>query len=130
MDDVPTGKNIDQFTRFFESNEILAGEKGDRKAYITNRKPLIGKETSTAIIERQDMLSYRYQTMTILEYMQHGLNQFAIDYLMLHLAELKTTPSIDGTAIKEILANKIEYSQRQDVYEHIEQPRKKGFFGK
>lgn len=123
MMDISKSKNIDQYSRFFEAT-IPTGQLKE----FSRLKTLIGKETRVANIIRSDMNGYLfggYCAQTFLEKGQRGLARFV---MISDLQELCHTDSFGGETRNQILTNKFEYTQKQDITEHMEQPQKKGFF--
>jgi len=121
--DISQSKNIDQYSRFLEPT-IAAG----RLKETTRVKPLIGKETRVANIIRSDMNGYLFAGEAVLDFMQEGQIGLAHFVMMNDLRELNLTDSFGGETRNQIFTNKFEYTQKQDITEHIDQPRKKGFF--
>jgi len=128
MVDMPQGfatkQNIDQYTRFFEPKYPQ-----NQKRYFESIIPLISKIIYTANIKREDMPSYLILKDAILESLSEGQIGLTRFFMVSWMTELGLTPSIDGIVIDNILSNKFEYTQRQDLYEHVEAPRRKGFLG-
>jgi hypothetical protein len=124
-EDMRKSKDIDQYTRFFEPTVA----EGKRKE--TNRiKPLIGKETRVANIIRSDMNGYLYSSEAIMEMHQEGQLGLAFFIMIQDQRELNLTDSFGGETRDEIFTHKFEYTQKQDITEHVEQPKRKGFFGR
>lgn len=121
---VATKRSIDQYTQFFEPTIPK-----EQRRYFERVKPLISKENSVANIERTDMISYLVNTEAALECMAEGQIGLGRFLMTMHLADLKLTMSFDGKVIESIVSNKFEYTQRQDVHEHVDYPKRKGFFG-
>lgn len=122
--DIPTKQSIDQFSRFLTPT-IPKGQED----YYNPRIPLIGKELSVGNIERQDMISYLWMEEAILEFLEEGQIGLARFLMTEFQTELKLTMSFDALFMEYITTNKFEYTQKQDITEHIERPPKRGFFG-
>jgi len=126
--DIPTGpinkRSIDQYTKFLEPT-IPKGQE----EYFNERKPLISKELSVGNIERSDMISYLDMKDAILEFLEEGQIGLARFLMTRYQGELKLSMSFEGRFMDHISSNKIEYTQRQDVHEHVEIPKRKGMFG-
>ena len=121
--DISKSKNIDQYTRFLEPT-IAKG-----KTKETGRiKPLIGKETRVANIIRSDMKGYLFAGEAVMEMMQEGQIGLAHFIMVNDLRELNLTDSFGGLTRDQIFTHKFEYTQKQDITEHVEQPQKKGIF--
>ena len=121
--DVSKSKDIDQYTRFFEPTIPI----GKVKEY-GRLKPLIGKETRVANIIRSDVPGYMFGGDCVQEFLiegQLGLAQFV---MISDMRELNLTDSFGGETRDQIFTHKFEYTQKQDIHEHIDQPPKKGFF--
>lgn len=124
-EDMRKSKEIDQYSRFFEPT-IPSGQFTE----FNRLKTLIGKETRVANIIRSDMNGYIYGgycAQTFLEKGQRGLARFV---MISDLQELAHTDSFGGETRDQILTQKFEYTQKQDITEHIDQPKRKGFFGR
>lgn len=125
MMDISKSKNIDQYTRFFEPT-IPTGQLKE----FNRLKTLIGKETRVANIIRSDMNGYifgGYCAQTFLEKGQRGLARFV---MISDLQELTHTDSFGGETRNQILTQKFEYTQKQDITEHMPEPQKKGLFNR
>lgn len=123
MQDITKSKNIDQYTRFFEAT-MPTGQLKEFKRL----KTLIGKETRVANIIRSDMQGFMfggYCAQTFLEKGQRGLARFV---MLSDEQELCLTDSFGGETRNHVFGNKFEYTQKQDITEHVEQPQKKGLF--
>ena len=119
-----TRQSVDDFTRFFEPRY-----PNNQKGFFESIIPLISKIIYTANIEREDMPSFLILKDAILECSNEGQIGLARDLIVGWMTELGLTPSIGGIVIDNILSNKFNYTQRQDLYEHIDKPKKKGFLG-
>ena len=115
---------IDQFSRFLEPT-IPKGQE----QYYNERKPLISKELSVGNIERTDMPAFFDMEDAILELLEEGQIGLARFLMTRFQSELKLTMSFDAKFMEYIASNKFEYTQRQDIHEHVEHPKKKGWFG-
>lgn len=118
---VTSKQNIDQFSRFLEPT-IPPGQL----EYYNPRKPLIGKEPSIGNIERTDMIAYIDVEQAILEFLEEGQVGLARFMMTIFQSELKLSMSFEGRFMEYIATNKFEYVQKQDITEHIDQPKKKG----
>ena len=122
---MPTSKpSIDQYSRFLEPTI----PKGQHE-YYNERKPLISKELSVGNIVREDMISYLDTEQAILEFLEEGQIGLARFLMTTFQSELKLSMSFDGRFMEQITTSKFEYTQKQDLYEHIEPVRRKGLFG-
>jgi len=74
------------------------------------------------------MNGYLFAGEAVLDFMQEGQIGLAHFVMMNDLRELNLTDSFGGETRNQIFTNKFEYTQKQDITEHIDQPRKKGFF--
>lgn len=116
---------IDQYSRFLEPT-IPKGQLD----YYNDRKPLISKELSVGNIERNDMVGYFDIEDAILEFLEEGQIGAARFLMTRWQTELKLTMSFDGRFMEQITTSKFEYSQKQDIHEHIEPvKRKTGLLG-
>jgi hypothetical protein len=115
---------IDQYSRFLEPT-IPKGQLD----YYNDRKPLISKELSVGNIERSDMIGYFDIEDAILEFLEEGQIGVARFLMTRWQTELKLTMSFDGRFMEQITTSKFEYSQKQDIHEHIEPVKRKGIFG-
>ena len=115
-------QTIDQFSQFLEPS-IPKGQN----EYYNDRKPLISKELSVGNIERQDMISYLDMEDAILEFMEEGQIGLARFLMTRYQSEIKLTMSFDARFMDQICTSKFEYVQKQDITEHLEQPKKKGW---
>lgn len=116
---------IDQYSRFLEPT-IPKGQLD----YYNDRKPLISKELSVGNIERSDMVGFFDIEDAILEFLEEGQIGAARFLMTRWQTELKLTMSFDGRFMEQITTSKFEYSQKQDIHEHIEPvKRKAGLFG-
>lgn len=125
MQDISKSKNIDQYTRFFEPTI----PRGKLKEY-GEIKPLFSKETRVANIIRSDMNGYLYAGKAIQEMKCEGQIGFADFMLVQYMQELNLTDSFGGITRDQIFTHKFEYTQKQDITEHVERPAKKGFFSR
>ena len=121
--DISKSKDIDQYTRFLEPT-IADGKIKETKRI----KPMIGKETRVANIIRSDMNGYLFAGEAILELMQEGQTGLAYFVMINDQRELNLTDSFGGETRNQIFTHKFEYTQKQDITEHVEQPQRKGFF--
>lgn len=121
---ITTKQNIDQYSRFLEQR-LPKGQEN----YYENRMPLISKGISVANIEREDMPSYLAVENLILEALCEGQIGLARDGMTKWMTELGLTMSFKGLFMDLIATNKFQYTQKQDMYEHVEYPKKKGFLG-
>jgi hypothetical protein len=115
---------IDQYSRFLEPT-IPKGQLD----YYNDRKPLISKELSVGNIERNDMIGYFDIEDAILEFLEEGQIGVARFLMTRWQTELKLTMSFEGRFMEQITTSKFEYSQKQDIHEHIEPVKRKGMFG-
>jgi len=116
-------QSIDQYSRFLEPT-IPTGQHD----YYNDRKPLISKELSVGNIEREDMISYLDMEQAILEFLEEGQIGLARFLMTTFQSELKLSMSFEGRFMEQITTSKFEYTQRQDIHEHMEAVPKKGFF--
>jgi hypothetical protein len=123
--DIVHKQSIDQYTRFLQPT-IPKGQYD----YYNPRMPLVGKELSTGNIEREDMISYLTTEEAILEFMEEGQLGLARFMMTTFQSEIMFSKSFEGRFMEYIGTNKFEYVQKQDITEHIEQPKKKGFFSR
>lgn len=117
-------QSIDQYSRFLEPT-IPKGQLD----YYNDRKPLISKELSVGNIERTDMVSYLDMEDAILEFLEEGQIGCARFLMTRFQSELKLSMSFDANFMKQITTSKFEYTQKQDIHEHMETPKKMGIFG-
>ena len=117
-------QSIDQYSRFLQPT-IPKGQLD----YYNPRMPLLGKELSIGNIEREDMISYLTTEEAILEFLEEGQLGLARFMMTLYQSELKLSMSFEGMFMEYISTNKFEYKQTQDVTEHVDLPKKRGFFG-
>ena len=123
LQDISKSKNIDQYTRFLEPT--IANGKFKETSRV---KPLIGKETRVANIIRSDMNGYLFAGEAVMEMMQEGQIGLAHFIMINDQRELNLTDSFGGLTRDQIFTHKFEYTQKQDITEHVDQPKKKGFF--
>lgn len=93
-------------------------------------KPLIGKETRVANIIRSDIRGYLYASEAVLELMEEGQIGLANFIMVNDLRELNLTDSLGGETRDQIFTHKFEYTQKQDITEHVDVPKRSGFFGR
>ena len=117
-------KTIDQFSKFLEPT-IPKGQE----EYFNERKPLISKELSVGNIERADMVGNLDMFDAILEFLEEGQIGLARFFMTRFQGDFKMSMSFEGKFLEHISSNKMEYTQRQDIHEHIERPKKTGIFG-
>lgn len=117
--------SIDQYSRFFEPRLPTNQTK-----YYENIIPLVSKIIYTANIERGDMNAYLAVENMILEALSEGQIGLARDWMTKWQTELGLTTSIGGLVIENIMSNKFEHIQRQDLYEHVDYPKRKGLLGR
>ena len=91
--------------------------------------PLISKGISIANIKREDMNSYIAIENVILEALSEGQIGIARFWMTRWMTELGLTMSFEGLFMDLIATNKFQYTQKQDLYEHVDYPKKKGFLG-
>jgi len=123
--DVSRKQSIDQYSRFLAPT-IPRGQLD----YYNPRMPLVGKEVSIGNIEREDMISYLSTEEAILEFLEEGQLGVARFMMTTFQSELKLSMSFEGRFMEYVSTNKFEYSQKQDITEHVEMPKRKGFFGR
>ena len=121
--DISKSKNIDQYTRFFQST-LPPGKLQD----YNDTLPLYGKETRVANIIRSDMNGYLYAGKGVQEMLCEGQIGFGHFMMKSYLQELCLTDSFGGITRDQIFTHKFEYTQKQDITEHVQQPQRKGFF--
>ena len=113
--------------RFNNIEMFLAATKPDGyNEYYNPRSPLLGKEISVGNIEREDMLANDYMCWAILEFFMEGQVDFAWDSQTLYQNDWKASMSIDAKLLERLTSQEVKYDQTQHVYEHVEQPKKKG----
>lgn len=121
---ITTKQNIDQYSRFLEPRL-----PSNQTEYFENLMPLISKGISIANIKREDMNSYIAVENVILEALSEGQIGIARFWMTRWMTELGLTMSFDGLFMDLIATNKFSYTQKQDLHEHIDHPKKKGLFG-
>jgi len=121
---ITTKQSIDQYSLFLEPRLPV-----NQKEYFEKLMPLISKAISIANIDRGDMNSYIAVENVILEALSEGQIGIARFWMTRWMTELGLTMSFDGQFMDLIATNKFQYTQKQDLYEHIDQPRKRGFLG-
>lgn len=121
--EVAKSKNIDQYSRFLEPT-IPKG----RLTQTDEIKPLVGKETRVANIIRADMNGYLYASEVVMELLNQGQVNLANFVMINDQRELCLTDSFGGLTRDQIFTHKFEYSQKQDITEHIQPTPKKGIF--
>jgi len=119
-----TRQSIDQYSKFLEPTM----PKGQEQYYNT-RKPLISKELSVGNIERSDMIGNFDMEDAIMDFMEEGQIGLARFMMTRFQSEFKMTMSFEGRFMDQITTNKFEYTQRQDIHEHLEPVKKRGMFG-
>jgi len=121
---INTKQSIDQYSKFLEPTMPKGQEE-----YYNSRKPLIGKELSVGNIERADMIGNFDMEDAIMDFMDEGQIGIARFLMTRFQSEFKMSMSFDGRFMDQITTNKFEYTQHQDIHEHIEPVRRKGMFG-
>jgi hypothetical protein len=121
---ITTKQSIDQYSRFLEPRL-----PENQKEYFEKLMPLISKGISIANIKREDMNSYIAVEDVVLESLNEGQIGIARFWMTRWMTELGLTMSFDGLFMDLIATNKFQYTQKQDVYEHIDYPKKKGLLG-
>ena len=116
---------LDKFTEFLKPS-LPTGQHD----YYNPRIPLISKELSVGFIAREDMISYLMTASTILELLEEGQIDLARFAMTMYINEWKSSMSIDGAFLREMMANKIEYSTSQTLHEYQHKAPKKGIFVK
>ena len=76
------------------------------------------------------MPSFIDTTQAILEFLEEGQIGLARFLMTTYQNEIKQTMSIDGFFLEGLLRERVQYEQTQHLYEHIEQPKKRGLFGR
>jgi len=126
--DIPTEighkQTIDQYSQFLEPT-IPKGQN----EYYNDRKPLISKELSVGNIDRTDMISYLDLEDAILEFLEEGQIGLARFLMTRYQSELKLSMSFNGRFMDQVSTSKFEYTQKQDITEHVSNPKKRGLFG-
>lgn len=126
--DIPTTsgnkQTIDQYSKFLEPT-IPKGQED----YYNSRKPLISKELSVGNIERYDMIGNLDMYDAILEFLEEGQIGLARFMMTRFQGEFKMSMSFDGMFMDQITTNKFEYTQKQDITEHVQPMKRKGVFG-
>lgn len=117
-------QTIDQYSQFLEPTI----PKGQHE-YYNDRKPLIAKELSVGNIERTDMIGYFDVEDAILEFFEEGQIGLGRFLMTRFQTEIKLTMSFDGRFMDQISTSKFEYTQKQDITEHIQPQQKRGIFG-
>jgi len=120
-----TRQSIDQYSKFLEPTM----PKG-QEAYYNTRKPLIAKELSVGNIERSDMIGNFDMEDAIMDFMEEGQIGLARFMMTRFQSEFKMSMSFEGRFMDQITTNKFEYTQRQDIHEHVEPVKKKGMWSK
>ena len=92
-------------------------------------RPLMGKELSTGILEKTDVMSYILQVQCARMFLLHGQEITGRSIMTDMIAELKLSASIDGAMLENIFREKIQYEQTQHVHEHSEPVPRKRFWG-
>ena len=117
-------QTIDQYSKFLEPT-IPKGQED----YYNSRKPLISKELSVGNIERYDMIGNLDMYDAILEFLEEGQIGLARFMMTRFQGEFKMSMSFDGMFMDQITTNKFEYTQKQDITEHVQPMKRKGMFG-
>lgn len=122
-DNIIQSKELDQYSRFFEPTKPT-GRNKERDRIST----LVSKETKVGDIKRTDIPCYMEASDCVVEFLEEGHFGLA-DFVMLSdQRELGLTDSIDGKTRDQILSQKFEYTQKQDITEHVDmKDRKRGF---
>jgi len=123
--DITQSKQLDQYTRFLEPTVALG-----RKKETDRIKTIIGKETRVANIIRSDMTGYLFGGEAVMEFMEEGQTGLAYFVMINDQRELNLTDSFGGETRDQIFTHKFEYTQKQDITEHIDQPKRKGLLGR
>jgi hypothetical protein len=123
--DITQSKQLDQYTRFLEPTVALG-----RKKETDRIKTIIGKETRVANIIRSDMTGYLFGGEAVMEFMEEGQIGLAYFVMINDQRELNLTDSFGGETRDQIFTHKFEYTQKQDITEHIDQPKRKGLLGR
>ena len=118
-------QSIDQYSKFLEPTV----PKGQEEFYNII-KALIGKENSVGNIERTDMIGFFDMDDAIIILLCSGQIQWARHLMVRHQAEFKRSMSFDGRFMDQITTSKFEYTQRQDIHEHMEPVKRKSMWSK
>ena len=118
-------ERLDQFSRFL-THTTPRGQD----VYWDQRRQLLGKELSVANILRGDMPANLIMVRAIEEMLHHGQIGLARTLIMNMVGEFKMTMSFDGMFIEQLLSNKIEYAQTQNVHEYVHPAERRGLFGR
>jgi len=122
--DMATRQTIDQYSKFLEPTMPKGQEE-----YYNSRKPLIGKELSVGNIERSDMIGNFDMEDAIMDFMEEGQIGLARFLMTRFQSEFKMSMSFDGRFMDQVTTSKFEYTQKQDITEHINHPKKAGLLG-
>jgi len=99
--------------------------------YYNTREPLLGKELSLGVIEREDMLANDMMCWCILEMFYEGQIDLAWDLMTWYQNDWKASMSIDGALLERLTSQEIKYTTKQDVheYQHPQVQKKHGILG-
>jgi hypothetical protein len=126
-DNRPAKQNIDQYSKF-----LLPTIPKGQFDYYNSFMALIGKETSTGNIFREDMMGHIPMVTCIIKLTNYGQLGLSRRFTIGFLSELNLTRSFDARFLEIIGSNKLEYTQEQHIYEHPAEEiggKKKGIFG-
>lgn len=91
-------------------------------------KLLFSKSISVGNIEKTDMMANASMEWTIYELVISYQLQSAMMFGISYINDWKASMSKDGKLLENMAKQELRYTQDQHVYEHVEAPRKKGWF--
>jgi hypothetical protein len=94
--------------------------------YYNSRSPLLGKEVSLGVLDKEDMLANDLMVWAILEYFCEGQIDLAWDLMTWYQNDIKASMSIDAKLLEKITSSEIKYSTTQTLHEYQHQKQKKG----
>ena len=99
--------------------------------YDNQRRPLVGKELSVAVITRDDIEGNMESVYTALEMLDEGQMSLGFFIMKVMQSEFKMSMSIDGEFMKNITKTEMSHTYTQHVYSHDgKPPAKKGWMHK
>ena len=117
-------REIDSYKQFLKPTIA-----DNQEEYYGPIRPTIGPELSVSNIDKSDIVAYRYTILFIYEALGGGFDLLAMEEMSYFTADLKLNMSVEGTVLKYIFSNIIEYKQTQNIHEYPNIPQKKGLFG-
>lgn len=94
--------------------------------YYNRRKQLLGAEFSVAVFHPEDFYAIQETVRVILRLYRGGRYNLALDLSVLLMNYVTSTKGEDGRFMENAMKHKIEYTQSQHLYQHLEKLAKRG----